>query len=327
MEIDFTKPLTDEAKAYLKANVEKIEEAAGVIAFDPAEPLSRTAMEQLKVRHKIAGKDETFTVWDAAQSKTKVGGADALMQKAGEAMKLAEAAGRIKEALAAGENPDDDDAKFVQKALSDDPAAFLGKPDDGKNKRSKIEDQKSDSPARKVTLADLDPEVRELMFPTKHHGAFVGEQLDAEATRILKETITKGLANDPKRKAVEAKLGRDANKQSIMASFDKMAIDTLDQQARGRIAELRGSGTDGDILGEIPGIVGRFVANMDPQTILDKAAPQAILLGGSSPDDAPLRVLSDEDLSAIPKFDSNWPEAMARRAVQKLAAQQVGATG
>ncbi|MFH0981814.1 MAG: hypothetical protein V2A79_09775 [Planctomycetota bacterium] len=329
MDIDFTKPLTDEQKEYLKANLEHVEAATGTIAFDTKEPLSRTAMEQLKVKHQIAGREQEFSVWDAVQGKAKAGGADEAVKKAKDALKVVDAADRIKAAQDNGEDADPADIMLVASRLVSDPEALLAAADDGKNGKDKKPAPRAaatDQP-RQVKLVELDPEVRELLLPTKHHRAFVGELLDAEGEKILKENITKALANDPKRKAVEAKLGSDANKKAIMAAYDKIAIGTVDQQARGRIVELRGSGEGGDILGEIPAIAARFVETMNPQTILDKALPQPILLGGRSPDDAPLKVLSDEDLTAIPKFDATWPEEMAKRAAQKLAREQMAATG
>ena len=76
----------------------------------------------------------------------------------------------------------------------------------------------------------------------------------------------------------------------------------------------------------MPKIAEGIVATMDPQTIIDKAAPQPILLGGSSPDDVPLKVLSTDEPPARPKLDDpDFEEKQAARWAHRAAMQAAGA--
>jgi hypothetical protein len=331
MEIDFAKPWTDEAKAYLKANLGKIEEATGVVTLDPKEPLSRTAMEQLKIHHKIAGQDEDFSVWDGVQRAAKAGGADKAMKDAKDALAYKAAADRIREANVNGATPSDEDVNLVLGGLHPDPQSLLHEDDEqpAKGKGSKAKASAGDDIEQRINaaVAAYDKKLRDsgLLLRTPHHGMFLDEQLGGEANRIINEAAKKAVANDPKRKAVEAKIGKDPNRRAIMDVYDKTCIDTVVSQARGRMKELQGQ--DGaDILAEMPKIAEGIVATMDPQAMIDRAAPQPILLGGSSPDDMPLRVLSTDEPPARPKLDdADFEDKMAQRWAHRTAKEAAAA--
>ena len=332
MDIDFTKPLTDEAKAYLKANLGKVEEAAGGVAIDPNEPLSRTAMEQLKIRHKIAGQEEDFSVWDGVQRASKAGGAEKAMKDAAEALTLKGALDRIKAANAIGQQPTDEDSALVLGALHPNPEALLGEDDGdqgtrGNGKGGKTAKAAADPDLEHKIAAAIDAGLKRIekrLLPTEHHGAFLSEQLDAEAQKILRQAAEKSVKEDPRRKEIEKKIGTDANRKEIMAIYDRAAIDTVVQQATGRIQEIKASGGSGDILSEMKGLAEGVVAAMNPQAMLDRAVPQPILIGGGGPDDLPLTVPSAQDAPARPKLDDpEFADKTAALWAHRIASQQM----
>jgi len=329
MDIDFAN-LTDEMKAALKENLEKIEEAAGVVAFDPNEPLSRTAMEQLKIKQKIAGKDEELTVYDAAQKAAKAGGADKAFREKAALEARIEHLESFSKAIKNKEMPSDDAFRAVAEVLDTDVPTLrasvgldqAGDDDQGGTVDTKTQPKgqkatQQSQATKKITLEDLDASVLERILPTKYHGQHVSQTMKTAADKMLDDEITKALTNSPALAKLQKTAEGNPNQKFVLDEISKVFKSTVDKQARGRIIEMQQTGT-GDILEEIPGIVKGLVESTDLSGILAKATPQPIIIGGGEPGDMPLSVLSGEKLkddlrTDDPDYLDNEVKIMAQR--------------
>jgi hypothetical protein len=327
VEIDFAN-LTDEMKAALKEHMGAIEEATGTISFDPSEPLPRTAMEQLKISPKVDGKTQEMTVWDASQKASLASSTAHEKREAAEAVKFKAAFDKFTAANEAGQMPDADVLDVVAGGLGVTKEALVaGLSGEGEGE-GEGKSPAAAKPAATATAATLDKKaiakvveevVGDRLLPNKYARDFVAAGMDTEATALLTKTITEAIDKDPKLAQIRKDLGENEEKKSILDELTRMYTSTVDKQSRGRIAEMQQAGT-GDITEEIPGIVAAVVKDADPSSILAKAAPQPIVLGGGEPGDLPVSIPSNEKLDAnLPTDDADFEDNEVKLAMQSIA--------
>ncbi len=329
IEIDFTKPLTDEQKAYLKEHLPDVEKAAGGVFFDPTVPLTRTDAEQLKIRYKAAGKEIEETIQEALERASKGEGADQRFRQAAEAIKFQEAHTRFVEATTAGQMPTDEDLTLVAAGIGvtkEQLAAGLGggTADDGDTDKGKAKaPAKGTAPLsgedfEAAVEAAVNKRLGKRLLPTEYHGQYLSEGFQKHTDALLKGEIEKALKADP----VLAKLGKEAgdddSKKAILGQMTRMLTSTVEQQARGRAIQIAQAGS-GDILEELPGIVKDLVAQADPAAILAKVAPQPIVFGASAPGEVPITVLSKEKVPHVSMDDPNYEDNLVKEIGQQIA--------
>lgn len=331
MDIDFGN-LTDEMKAELKKNLEKIEDATGVVAFDPSKPMSRAAMEQIKITQKIAGKDEELTVYEAAQRAAKAGGADAALRESSEAKAFKKAFDEFKTKTEAGEIPDDRILAIVAPALNVDVAtlkasitAEAGSDDTKKTTKASAAAAVDEEAITKKVIESLTKQG--LLLPNKYAGDFLRDGMDLEGQKVLKDEVDKALAKDGRLTALLKKAEENPQHKGLLEKLSKGIPSTVQKLTRGRLAEIREAGT-GNIVEEIPGIVADVVKDIDYDGILAMAAPQPIIMGGGESGDLDIKILSNEkpkdDLSTDdPDYLNNEVKIYA----QRLAKEHAETTG
>jgi hypothetical protein len=332
VEIDFTKPFSDEQKAYLAANIKGIESAAGVIAFDPKQPLSRTAAEQLKIVHKIAGEEKELTIWDTAQMAAKAGGAEAAHREKAELEKKQSRYDEFNKAVSEGKMPSDESLVAVAGILgvtkeqlvagiasSDDDAS--AKPAKGKQAQA-VGIDPSSKEFKDAVAATVREQFGKQLLPSEFHAQFLNDGFKAQTDKLLDAEIDKAIKANPVIAKLTKEAGDDKAKQDILTSLVGIFKSTVDQQARGRAIQIAQAGT-GDIQEEIPNIVKGVVAQTDPTAILAKVAPQPIIFGASAPGEVPLTVLSKEKIARVPIDHADYEKNLARTMGQQIAQKLV----
>lgn len=338
MEIDFTKPLTDEAKAYLKANLPAIGKAAEGLFLDPSKPLTAADVASLKIRYKVAGQDVEESIPDALAKASKAEGAELRFRSAAEAIKFKEAHDRFVAATKESKMPADEDLTLVAAGLGvtkEQLAAGLGGGaddaeggDKGKgNHKAAAPTIDPASPEFKAAVQKIvDEQYGKRMFPTEYHQQFNNEGFQKQTEQLLRAEIAKALAADPTIARLTAEAGTDKAKKEILGQLTQMFTSTVEQQARGRAIQIAQAGT-GDIQEEIPNIVRECVKQTDPAAILAKVAPQPINFGVSEPGEVPISVLSNEKIARVPMDHPDYEANMAKTMGQMIAKQMaVGTT-
>jgi len=338
VEIDFTKPLTEEAKAYLRQNHAAIAEAGGVVLLDPSKPLTSADVASLKIRYKVAGQDVEETIPDALTKASKAEGAEMRFRSAAEAIKFKEAHDRFVAATKESKMPTDDDLTLVAAGLGVTKeqlaAGLVGGADDtddvntgkGKGSHKAAAGIDPSSPEFKAAVAKIVEETYgKRLLPTEYHGQFLSEGFQKQTDQLLKAEITKALAANPVIAKLTAEAGTDKAKKEILGQLTQMYTSTVEQQARGRAIQIAQAGT-GDIQEEIPNIVRDCVKQTDPAALLAKVAPQPIVFGAGEPGEVPISVLSNEKVAQVPMDHPDYEANMAKTMGQMIAKQMaVGA--
>jgi translation elongation factor EF-G len=338
MDIDFDN-LTDEAKKALKDNLEKIESATGVIAFDPSKPLSRSDMEQLKISHKMDGKIEDMTVWDATQMASKGVAYDKHQRTNSENAKVRAAMKAFREMESIDDLPDDSTLELVAAEMGTSKETLVASVKNMYAPQAKpAASANGQSAAWAATIDFSSPEAQAAMkaFIDKNYGDklvknpygnnFLNEQMKVQAEAKLKEEIGKAITADPRYAKLVKEAGDNEQRKGVLDIVTKMLTSTVDKQARGRITEIAAAG-EGDILEEIPGLVQELVEITNPSELLSKVTPQAMTFAGSEPGDAAITILSNDKPEVVSMADENlYEENLAKQIGQRLAtAQMAGA--
>jgi hypothetical protein len=326
MEIDLANPTAEQLEA-LKQAVPTLGTKLGVMVLDPAQPLSREQMEKLTIQHKIDGEQQTFTAWDAAQAKSLTTSAARDKREAAELRKKIEeldaddkAFEAFRAAADAGKVPPADVIARVAKKIGVEPKDVLDglqqTADDGRGKRT------DDAPARKITLADLDPELQKKLLSDVQAG-FLTEQMGTNAEQALAKHISESLAKHPAIVKARQDAESDPSKKKVLERVEKVAIRAVDKESRGRIAQMQAAGS-GDILAEMRDIVDGVVKTLDPDTLLQLAAPQPIIMGPSESGQTPLTILSNEKVKTLPRSDPNYFDNEKKAFVQAMLQKGAG---
>lgn len=333
MEIDFEN-LTEEAKQALKDNLESIEKVAGVVAFDPSKPITRSDMEQLTIKHQMDGEQREMSVWDTVQMASKGVAFDKHQRTNSENAKVRAALKSVREMESLDDMPDAATLEIVANEMGttkDNLEASLknsfsagdppAKPPVSKQTPGSGIDTNSKE-FKDAVVAAVKEGMGDHLVPTKYHGAFLNDGMKAQAEAALKSEIDKVIAEDPRLKKMAEEVGDDEQRKSVLATVTGMLTSTVDKQARGRITQIAAAG-QGDILEEIPGIVKDLVEITKPDELLSKVAPQPINFGASEPGDAALTILSGEKPETVSMAEDNlYEDNLAKRIGQKLVETQ-----
>jgi hypothetical protein len=339
-EIDFDN-LTDEMTQALKDNLEKIESATGVVAFDPTKPLSRTDMEQLKISHKMDGEVKEMSVWDTTQMASKGVAYDKHQRTNGENAKVRAAMKAFREMESLDDMPDDSTLELVAAEMGTSKENLVASVKNMYTVGQATGDMaKAKAPAGSgaATIDFNSPEAQAAMeafiekkygdrIPkTKFHTDWLNSGMRAQAEESLREEIGKAVAADPRYAKLVKEAGDDKQRKGVLDIVTKMLTSTVDKQARGRITEIAAAGK-GDILEEIPGIVQELVEITNPSELLSKVTPQAMNFAGSEPGDAAITILSGDKPESVSMSDENlYEENLAKNIGRKLAEAQMAGT-
>ena len=332
MEIDFAN-LTDEMKEEISSNLTAIEEFTGRVVVDPTKPLSRTAMEQLKIAPKIDGEVVEMSVWDGSQ---KASMAESTAHQKREAAKNAKAVAAMKvirEYSPGDKLPDNSVLDIVAKQLGmtrDDVVASLTEAD-ANTQKAPEKQAKGDKTVEKddKTSVDTDSKVfkdavkatilehfGDQLLPSKIHGQYVNSLVKEAGDKALAAEIAKAMDENPAMIKLRKGAGDDPQKKKILESLTKIYTSTVEKQARGRIAEIASRG-EGDIEKEIPGIAKEIVETVDPNELMTKVAPELITYGASEQEDA-VTILSTEKLEPVQMGEPGYEEYEAKLMGQRM---------
>ena len=332
-EIDFEN-LTDEMKQALKANLETIEKATGVIAFDPSKPISRSDMEQLKISHKMDGEQKEMSVWDTVQMASKGVAYDKHQRTNSENAKVRAAMKSFREMESLKDMPDDETLELVAQEMGSTKENLVatvknmfGANDEPAAKPSKAAVSSGVDTNSKEFKEAVVSTVKELMsdnlVPTKFHGQYLNAGMKKQAEEALQSEIQKAVEADSRLKKLWEAAGDNEQRKEVLGIVTKMLTSTVDKQARGRITEIAAAG-EGDILEEIPGIVKGLVEITNPDELLSKVSPQPITFGAAEPGDAAIKILSGDKPEKVSMADSNlYEDSLAAQIGQKLAEAQL----
>lgn len=335
MEIDFNN-LTDEAKQALKDNLEKIESATGVIAFDPTKPLSRTDMEQLKISHKMDGEIKDMSVWDATQMASKGVAYDKHQRTNSENAKVRAAMKTFREMESIDDMPDDATLDLVAAEMGCSketlvasvknmyaPEAKPAAPANGKPAASSGTLDFNSKEFKQAVAAAAKEMLGDQLVKNPFGNSFLNEQMKIQAEAKLKEEIGKAITADPRYAKLVKEAGNNEQRKGVLDIVTKMLTSTVDKQARGRITEIAAAG-EGDILEEIPGLVQELVEITNPSELLSKVTPQAMTFAGSEPGDAAITILSNDKPEVVSMSDENlYEENLAKQIGQRVARSQM----
>ena len=323
--------LTDEDKADLKANIGNIEKITGLIAFNPEEPLSRSAQEQLKIKPKVDGKEVELSVWDAGQNTSLARAAAKNQRENAKNAKVVAALEAFRAIESKDDIPDDDTLDVVAEYIGTTKeailASFNGQTDDDKGDKgadvadkTKAWDPKAFADEVNKAVDERLKGIEDRLLPTKYHGQYVQDRVSDEAKKLLAEKIDEAIASDKTLAKLTKDAGEDKQKLAVLSQLTKLYKSTATAKATGRIDTIVSQGK-GDIEEEIPGIVSDTVALIDPTELVTLITPQSINFGGSESEQA-IEILSTDANNDKPDFGTpEYDLHIAKQMGMKIAAQ------